>query len=221
MTRFQRSATALLVVLGCAGGAGCRLKRPEVIPARMIEPQLVDLEPLASARPGPTAANAIPVRLLETQARAHIGRSLLRQQADGELVEDAVWRWSSAPTRYLDSALRVAFASSPDVRLVDSGNATAIAVTLIAWHLESATSVHLVGAVELVMTSTDRTVRAQVIRGSEPVSSELPGNLAAAAGHLLQKLASDSLTQATRVRSAQVLPRRRDSGRLLDTEARR
>jgi hypothetical protein len=220
MTRFQRSATALLVVLGCASGAGCRLKRPEVIPARMIEPQLVDL-PLASARPGPTAANAIPVRLLETQARAHIGRSLLRQQADGELVEDAVWRWSSAPTRYLDSALRVAFASSPDVRLVDSGNATAIAVTLIAWHLESASSVHLVGAVELVMTSTDRTVRAQVIRGSEPTSSELPGNLAAAAGHLLQKLATDSLTQATRVRSAQVLPRRRDSGRLLDTEARR
>jgi hypothetical protein len=201
VTRFQRSAIALLVVLGCTGGAGCQLKRPQVIPARMIEPQLVDLEPFASARPGPTAADAIPVRLLETQARAHIGRSLLRQEADGELVEDAVWRWSSAPTRYLDSALRVAFASSPDVRLVDSGNATAIAVTLIAWHLESAGSVHLVGAVELVMTSTDRTVHAQVIRGSEPVSSELPGNLAAAAGRLIQKLASDSLTQATHVRS--------------------
>jgi hypothetical protein len=216
MTRFQRSAIAVLAVLGCAGGAGCQLRRPEVIPARMIEPQLVDVEPLASARPGPTAADAIPVRLLETQARAHIGRSLLRQEADGELVEDAVWRWSSAPTRYLDSALRVAFASSPDVRLVDSGNATAIAVTLIAWHLESASSAHLVGAVELVITSTDRTVHAQVIRGSEPVSSELPGNLAAAAGHLLQKLASDSLTQATHVRSVQGLPRRRDSGRLLD-----
>jgi hypothetical protein len=179
--------------------------------SRMIEPRLVDPEPLASAKQGPTAADAIPVRLLETQARAHIGRRLLHQEADGELVEDAVWLWSSAPARYLDSALRVAFASSPDVRLVDSGNATAIAVTLIAWHVESAGSVRLVGAVELVMTSADRTVQAQVIRGSEPVSSELPGNLAAAAGRLLQTLVSDSLMRATQVSggSAQGLPRGR------------
>ena len=119
---------------------------------------------------------------------------------DGELVEDAVWRWSSAPARYLDSALRLAFASSPDVRLVDSGNATAIAVTLIAWHLESAGSVRLVGAVELVITSPGRSVHAQVIRGSEPVSSELPGNLADAAGRLFQTLASSSLARATQMR---------------------
>ncbi len=78
--------------------------------------------------------------------------------------------------------MRVVFTSSPDVRLVDSGNATAMAVTLITWHLESAGSVHLVGAVELVITSPDRSVQAQVIRGSEPVSSELPGNLAAPPG---------------------------------------
>jgi ABC-type transport auxiliary lipoprotein component len=165
----------------------------------MIEPRLVDpgsqppAPPSASQRP---AADAIPVRLAETQARAHIGRRLLHQEADGELVEDAVWRWSSAPARYLDSALRLAFASSPDVRLVDSGNAPAIAVTLIAWHLESGGGVHLVGAVELVITRTDRTVSAQVMRGSEPVSSKPPGDLAAAAGRLLQTLASTSVTRA-------------------------
>jgi hypothetical protein len=180
----------------------------------------VDPEPLASSKQGPTAADAIPVRLLETQARAHIGRRLLHQEVDGELVEDAVWLWSSAPARYLDSALRVTFASSPDVRLVDSGNATAIAVTLIAWHVESADSVRLVGAVELVMTSADRTVQAHVIHGSEPISSELPGNLAAAAGRLLQTLVSDSLMRATQVSrgSAQRGCRAGDSGRLLSTD---
>ncbi len=153
----------------------------------------------------------MPIRLLETQARTHIGRRLLHQEADGELVEDAVWRWSSAPARYLDSALRLAFASSPNVRLVDSANATTVDVTLIAWHLESAGSVHLIGAVELVVTSLDRTVQTQVIRGSEPVTEDLPGDLADAAGRLLQTLASATLTRATQMNSGRPLtdsPRR-------------
>jgi hypothetical protein len=134
-----------------------------------------------------------------SQARAHIGRRLLHQEPDGELVEDAVWRWSSAPARYLDSALRLAFASSPNVQLVDSGTATAMSVTLITWHLETADSVQLVGAVELVITNTDRAVQTHVIRGSESVSSELPGNLAVAAGRLLQTLASASLARASQL----------------------
>jgi hypothetical protein len=202
MRRYHRSMTALLVILGCAGASACQLKRPDVIPARMIEPRFVDPagqtpspSTSASSPQGNHAADAMPVRLLETQARTHIGRRLLHQEADGELVEDAVWRWSSAPARYLDSALRLAFATRPDVRLVDSGNATAMAVTLIAWHLESAGSARLVGAVELVITSTDRSVQAQVIRGSEPVSAEL----ADAAGRLLQTLASSSLARATQM----------------------
>ena len=70
-----------------------------------------------------------------------------------------------------------------------------MAVTLTAWHLESTDRVRLVGAVELVVTGSDRTVHDHVIRGSEPVSSELPGDLAAAAGRLLQRLASASLTR--------------------------
>ena len=79
---------------------------------------------------------------------------------------------------------------------VDSGNAEAMSVTLITWHLETADSVQLVGAVELVVTTADRVVQAHVIRRSEPVSSELPGNLAAAAGRLLQTLASASVARA-------------------------
>jgi hypothetical protein len=200
MTRIRCPAIALLVTLAGAGGSACQLKRPDVIHGRMIEPRLIDPGNQPSAPPSATqrtpAADAIRVRLVETQARTHIGRRLLHQEADGELVEDAVWRWSSAPARYLDSALRLAFASSPDVRLVDSGTAPAMAVTLIAWHLESGEGVHLVGAVELVITRTDRTVYAQVIRGSEPVSREPPGDLAAAAGRLLQTLASTSVTRA-------------------------
>ena len=54
-----------------------------------------------SARENSSAADARPVRLLDTQARGHIGRRVLHQQPEGELIEDPVWRWSSAPDRYL------------------------------------------------------------------------------------------------------------------------
>jgi hypothetical protein len=201
MTRVQRSAFTLVIVLAGGAGSACQLKRPDVIPARMIEPRLIDPEDetssSASQSPRGKSAGAMAVRLLETQARAHIGRRLLHQETNGELVEDAAWHWSSAPARYLDSALRLVFSSSPNVRLVDSGNAITLAVTLITWHLESAERVQLVGAVELVVTHTDRSVRAHVIRGREPVSSEPPGDLAAAAGRLLRTLATASLTRAT------------------------
>jgi hypothetical protein len=198
MTRVQRSTIALLVLLGGVGGLACQLKRPDVIGARMIEPQLVEpLQPSTpAARQGNAGGEALPIRLLETQSRSHIGRRLLHQAPDGELVEDAVWRWSSAPPRYLDSALRLAFASTPNVQLVDSGDAEAMSVTLITWHLETASSVQLVGAVEVVVTTADRVVQSHLIRRTEPVSSELPGNLAAAAGRLLQMLASASVERA-------------------------
>jgi|SRR6185436_5443264 len=201
MTRGYRSTIALAVLLAAvgAGGSACRLRRPDVIAARMIEPQLIEpaSQPSTSAtRLGNGGAEAVQIRLLETQARSHIGRRLLHQAPDGELVEDAVWRWSSAPPRYLDSALHLAFASSPDVLLVDSGDAEAMSVTLITWHLETASSVQLVGAVEVVVTTADRIVQSHLIRRSEPVSSELPGNLAAAAGRLLQTLASASVERA-------------------------
>jgi hypothetical protein len=94
------------------------------------------------------APNATPVRLLDTQSRAHIGRRLLHQQPDGELTEDPVWRWSSAPDRYLDTALHFEVAASRDMRLVDSGSAPALGATLLVWDLESG-GTRLVGACEL------------------------------------------------------------------------
>ena len=53
---------------------------------------------------------------------------------------------------------------------------------------------HLVGAVEFQFTGADRTVHTQVVRASEPVSAELPGNLATAAGSLLRRLVSEGVT---------------------------
>jgi hypothetical protein len=186
---------ALVLVLACgAASASCRLQRPDVLPVRMIEPELVE-PPAPAADPRPSAPG-MPIRLLDTLTRAHIGHRVLHQQPGGELTEDPVWRWSSLPDRYLDSALKLVLASSPHVRLVDSGSALAIGVTLVVWQLESGSSTQLVGAVELSVTTADRTVRTQMIRKSEPVSAELPGNLAAAAGRLLQSLASESLARA-------------------------
>jgi hypothetical protein len=161
----------------------------------MIEPQLI--EPQTSA---PTAkvnknSDVIPIRLLDTQALGHIGRRLLHQQPNGELTHDAVWLWSSAPDQYLDTALRLELASRPDVRLVDSADATELAATLLEWNLQSGSGTRLVGAVQFQITDRDRVVHTQVVRANEPVSAELPGNLADAAGRLLRRLASDGLAR--------------------------
>jgi hypothetical protein len=190
MTRLARSRLSLLVAIACLGGSACQLRRPEAPLGRMIEPQLVE-----PARQGPTAANATPVRLLDTQSRGHIGRRVLHQLPDGELTEDPVWRWSSVPERYLDTALRLEPESRPDLRVVDSGNALTVAVTLVAWHIESAASRRLAGAIELTLTETDRVVHTHVVRLTEPVSAALPGDLAVAAGRLLKNLASEALNR--------------------------
>jgi len=134
MIRVSRSGAYVLVAIVCLGGAAClRLQRPATTPRRMLEPQLS-----VPAKQVTKAANATPVRLLDTQALGHIGRPVLHQQPNGELTEDAVWRWSSAPDRYLDTALRLEVASSPDVLLVDTSRAPALAATLLEWDLESA-----------------------------------------------------------------------------------
>ena len=190
---IPRSSYGMLVVLAvaCAGG-GCRvrLERPETVPARMVEPRLV--EPAGVTADAPTATS---VRLLETQGRAHIGRRVLHQQSGGEVTEDPVWLWATTPDRYLDSAVRYAIASSPDIRLVDVGGAPSLAVTLVVWQIEAAPSSRLVGAVEVQLTTTDRAVHSEIIRAEEPIAADLPGDVATAAGRLLGRLATDCLSR--------------------------
>jgi hypothetical protein len=190
---IRLSGAHLLVTMVCLGGIACQLRRPNTTPSRMIEPQLLEPQLPQPAAQVSKAPNATSVRLLDTQARAHIGRRVLHRQPNGELTQDAVWQWSSAPDRYLDTALRLEVESSPDVRLVVTGRAPALAATLLVWDLESAGETRLVGAVEFEVTGTDRVVHSQVVRASEPVSAELPDDLAAAAGRLLRRLASDGL----------------------------
>jgi hypothetical protein len=190
MIRVPRLGFCLLLTIACLGPVACRLRRPETTPSRMIEPQLP--EPAMEVTKAP---NVAAVRLLNTQARGHIGRRVLHQQPDGELTEDSVWWWSSAPDRYLDTALHMEVASSPDMRLVDSGRVPALAATLLVWDLESTSTggTRLVGAVEFEITTTDHVVHTQVVQASEPVSAALPGDLAASAGRLLRRLASEGL----------------------------
>lgn len=197
MIHVPRPSTCLLVTMVCLGASACQLRRPNTTPSRMIEPQLLEPQLLDPQTQVIKSTNAISVRLLDTQAREQIGRHLLHQQPNGELTEDAVWRWSAAPDRYLDSALRLEVASIPNVRLVDSSSATALAATLLAWNLDSTGGkTQLVGAVEFQVTRTDRVVRTQVVRSSEAVAPELPGDLAPAAGHLLRRLAAEGLAFA-------------------------
>jgi hypothetical protein len=193
MTSLFRTVAVLLVVATSLTGAACELKRPETIATRMLEPQLLEAQS-EKATAQASMADARPIRLLETQARGHIGRRLLHQQPSGELTEDPVWRWSSTPDRYLDTAIRLEVASHPALRLMDSPNAGVLAATLLIWNIEAAEGgTHLVGAVEFQFTGLDRAVHTNVMRGSEPVSAELPGDLAAVAGRLLRRLADQGL----------------------------
>jgi len=195
MLCLLRSSFLLLgtITIACLG-IGCQLRRPATTPTRMIEPQLLEPTLTDPVTLPAKAPNATPIRLLETQARGHIGRRLLHQQADGELTEDSVWRWSSAPDQYLDTALRLELASNPEVRLVDTGRAPLLATTLLAWNLESADGTQLVAEVEFQVTGTDRVVHTHVARVSAPVSAELPGDLATVAGKLLRRIASQGVT---------------------------
>jgi len=159
----------------------------------MIEPHLLDPQLTEAVKEAAKAPNATPIRLLETQARGHIGRRLLHQLPNGELAEDPVWLWSSLPSQYLDTALRMEVASDPDLRLVDTASASTVAATLLVWNLESSSETRLVGAVEFEFTGTDRVIHSKVTRASEPVTGEMPGDLAAVAGRLLRHLASEGL----------------------------
>jgi hypothetical protein len=50
---------------------------------------------MQSVEPVDDASDALELRLLDTQARAHIRHQILHRESNGELVEDAVWSWSS------------------------------------------------------------------------------------------------------------------------------
>ena len=195
MTCDMRGGLVICVLLVCLVGGACQLKRPETIPGRMIEPQLMAPQAPASTGPGTSGATAASIRLLDTQARGHIGRRVLHRQPDGELTEDPVWRWSSAPDRYLDTALRLELTASPVLRLVDVASAPTVATTLLVWHLETGNGTRLVGAVEFQLTRSDHVVQTQVVQASEAVSADLPGDVAAAAGRLLRRLALEGLTR--------------------------
>ena len=192
MTRTARTHARMLMLASLALVA-CQLHRPTTVPSRVLEPQL--LEPQLTEQPRAVAksSNASSIRLLTTESRGNIGRRVLHRQPDGELIEDPVWRWSTTPDRYLDTALRLEVASSPKLRLVDADDVPALSANLLAWNLESSGGTRLVGAVEFQTTGTDRLILTQIVRGSESVSGELPGDLAAAAGRLIRRLASEGL----------------------------
>lgn len=173
---------------------GCQLRRPEVALVRTIEPELAAAasDPAATPPPGAQVRN---LRLLETEARVHIGRRLIHQQPDGELIEDAVWRWSSPPDRYLDTVLRLTLGSSRDIRLVDAADAPVLGVMLLAFHLGESDA-RLFAAIEVRLTGTDRVVQTRLIRDSEPISGALPGDLSAGSGRLLIRLAAAASRQA-------------------------
>ena len=194
MTRRSWLVSCVLGVAASTAPLGCALRRPETTPLRTIEPQLGE-----GPAPHGQSVSGADIRLLDTQARAHIGRRLLHQLAQGELIEDPVWRWSSGPDRYLDTALRLEFAANRATRLVDAVDAAVLAVTLLAWQIEGEGSARLLAAIELRFIGTDRAVRTHVIRDTEPVSGGLPGDLSIAAGRLLGRLASEACKKVTAI----------------------
>jgi len=149
----------------------------------------------ANLRKAPASGVEFSVATLGHEPEGEI--RLLHQQPSGELTEDPVWRWSAAPDRYLDTAIRLELESSSRLRLVDTAGSPAIAATLLTWSLEPGENPRLMGAVQFVITGKDGVVHSHVVQGSEPVSGGLPGDLAAMAGRLLRRLAQEGLMRAT------------------------
>jgi len=193
MTCTARKCSCVLLIAANFTLIACQLHRPATTPSRTLEPPV--LEPQLAEQPGIVAKspNALSIRLLSAESRGNIGRRLLHRQPDGELIEDPVWRWSTPPARYLDTALRQEVASSPKLRLVAASDTPAIAAYLLAWNLESSGGARLSGAVEFEITDAQRVIHTQVVHASESISGELPGDLAAAAGRLMRRLASEGL----------------------------
>lgn len=187
---------AVWLALAVACGTGCRLSRPDLEPVRMIEPDLHQTRVVPAASTG--AGATFDLRLTDTQARGHIGRRLLHRGPGGELVEDEIWRWSSAPDRYLDSGLRLALADQRTLRLVDAAGVPTMSVTLVEWYLDTSAG-QLIGAVELQLDD-ERGVRTELVRGQESVAAgSLPADLSAAAGRLLWRLALESIGRVRKV----------------------
>lgn len=69
---------------------------------------------------------------------------------------------------------------------------------MVAWQLEAGPNPRLVGAVEVQVTMTDRAIHSEIVRAEEPITADLPGDLASAAGRLLGRLASDCLSRVKR-----------------------
>src|SRR4029079_17461500 len=110
--------------------------------------------------------------------------------------EDPVWLWTTTPDRYVDSALRYAIASNPDIRLVDIRGAPTVRLTLVSWEIDAARSPRMVGAVEVQVTTVERAIHSEMIRGEEPIAADLPGDLAAAAGPPLRSLSATASGRA-------------------------
>ena len=85
-----------------------------------------------------------------------------------------MWRWSTAPDRYLETVLRMEVEARPDLRLVDSMDAVLVAVTLLSWQVESVDSPRLAGAMEITATERDRSVHTQLVRRTEPYRETCP-----------------------------------------------
>jgi len=195
MIRAPQLCGCVLLAIICTGMTSC-LPKPKVTMTHMIEPQV--LAPPTADQGAPLAKNpnAVAVRLLNTQSRGEIGRAMLHQESNGELVGDRVWFWSSRPEQFLDTAIQIEAAHNPDVRVVDSAHIPTLAPMLLVWDLES-NGTQLVGVVQFQLTGTDGAVTTRVVRLSEQVSGELPANLADASGHLFHRLASEGLSIVT------------------------
>ena len=84
MRHWWSCARCSVAVLAWLALCGCQLRRPDTVASRMIEPQLVEnLRRRIAERPPFRSA-------CSRRRRAHIGRRLLHQRPDGELIEDAV-----------------------------------------------------------------------------------------------------------------------------------
>jgi hypothetical protein len=188
-----RSRSGLVVLLAAAAlGVGCRLQLQRPRPFRAHDRATAG----RAVRRGRRCAERRerpPARDANAGDTSAVGCFI-----SSPMVSDrgSVWLWTTTPDRYLDRPC------GPPLRRAASASSTSaapsLAVTLVAWQLEGGASPRLVGAVEIQVTTTDRAIHWEVVRAEEPIAADLPGDLAAAAGRLLGRLATECLSRVMR-----------------------
>lgn len=181
--------------------------RPLVIPAvlaascllagclRSDAPPPVVIEPAPAASAAAKTGKATPVRLGTGAATDLLRLEVLHYTATGEVRRDDAQRWSDAPAAILRRRLESS-AAACGVALQDRSDLPLLEVVVERFGIAGSDTLQLVATAHLRCRLADGTIRIAAIDAAQPLAAASTGDLATAAGALLDQLAIKIWQQA-------------------------